>query len=140
MDQVASLAGYSGTPLPKKLGIKEGQRIAFINAPSNFDALLGTPISHEASLGSAQEAFDLIHFFSAERAQFAAALPGLKAALVKNGALWISWPKKASGVPTDLTENIIRDLALEAGLVDVKVCAVDQIWSGLKLVYRAKDR
>jgi hypothetical protein len=140
MDQLAASAGYSGTPLPKKLGIKEGQRLAFINAPPDYEALLGAPISHEASLGSLPESFDLIHYFTGKRADFETALPNLKRALSKNGALWISWPKKASGVPTDLTENIIRDLALAAGLVDVKVCAVDSVWSGLKLVYRTKDR
>jgi len=140
VNKIPPHAGYSGTPLPKKLGIKDGQRLAFINAPPNYAGLLGFAYPHETTAGSEPEAYDFIHFFTRSQADLDGALPGLKRALRKNGALWVSWPKKASGVPTDLTENTIRDLALAAGLVDVKVCAVDETWSGLKLVYRVKDR
>jgi hypothetical protein len=140
MKTVPNPAGYSGTPLPKKLGIKEGQQLAFLNAPEGYVRSLIGDTQHETTLGEKGVAFDLIQFFTAARGEYEAALPDLKLALAKTGSLWISWPKKAAGVATDLNENIVRDLALEAGLVDVKVCAVDGTWSGLKLVYRVKDR
>lgn len=140
MENNPPAAGYSGTPLVKKLGIKPGQRLAFIHAPEGYVSALIGSMPHETAIAGDAAAYDLIQFFSTSRQQYVAVLPALKAALARSGALWVSWPRKAAGVPTDLTENIIRDEALAAGLVDVKVCAVDQTWSGLKLVYRRQDR
>lgn len=129
--------GYSGTPLPRKLGFKPGQRVAFVNLPSDLEWLVET----EAFAGverstSRQEAgaLDLIHAFHTDAARLAADLPALREAIRPNGAIWISWPKKAAKVATDITEDVIRAAALDIGLVDVKVCAVSAIWSGLKLV------
>ncbi len=133
-------SGYSGTPLLKKLGIKAGMRVCFVNAPPHYLTLLGDLHPDIALAESPQHPLDLIHYFSKERAAFVQAYFMLKTALVANGALWISWPKKASKVATDMTEDVIRDFALANGLVDVKVIAVDAIWSGLKLVYRLTDR
>lgn len=133
-------AGYSGTPLAKKLGIKPGMRVAALGAPPDYPALL-EPIPEGATVGDAlgtEAAF--IHFFTTERTVLEARLPRLKAALASDGMLWISWPKKAAKVETDVDENVVRKAGLEAGLVDVKVCAVDETWSGLKFVYRLKDR
>jgi len=133
-------AGYSGTPLAKKLGIKPGFEVVALGAPSNYPMLLD-PIPDGATLvAELPVSATFIHFFHTERAVLEAELPRLKAALVANGILWISWPKKAAKVPTDLDGNVVRRLGLETGLVDVKVCAVDETWSGLKFVYRLKDR
>ena len=133
-------AGYSGTPLLKKLGIKPGARVLLLNAPADYLALLD-PLPPGVTLPAAPEdGLDFIQLFSRESAEVAAWLPRLKAALAPAGALWISWPKRAARIPTDLSENLIRDMGLGAGLVDVKVCAVDDTWSGLKFVYRRKDR
>ncbi|MFC4349211.1 DUF3052 family protein [Kordiimonas lipolytica] len=130
-------AGYSGTPLIKKLGIKEGFRVRLEHAPVHYDTLLGPlPVGVEDS----QDDCDFIHAFYKERALFAAELPSLMAAIKRDGMIWISWPKKASKVPTDMTEDVVRDVALPMGLVDVKVCAVDEVWSGLKLVIRKELR
>jgi len=134
-------AGYSGTPLPKKLGIKPGQRIAFLDAPPSFaDALGELPEGVAAPRGTARGPLDLIVAFFVERRRFEQRLPRLIAALAPAGALWIAWPKRAARVDTDLTEDVVRELALAAGVVDVKVCAIDATWSGLKLVVRLKDR
>jgi hypothetical protein len=133
-------AGYSGTPLIKKLGIKPGFRLAFVHAPEDYRALLGNLPDEALVLPIDYGDLDFIHAFYKERAEFEADYPTLKNALRKEGMLWISWPKKASKVKTDITEDMIRDYALLNGLVDVKVAAVDEIWSGLKLVYRVKDR
>lgn len=133
-------AGYSGTPLARKLGIQPGTRVIALGAPGDYPALLD-PIPEGASLASELPgSADFIHFFTAERAELEARLPELEAALEPTGVLWLSWPKKAAKVPTDLDGNVVRQLGLAAGLVDVKVCAVDETWSGLKLVYRLKDR
>ncbi len=133
-------AGYSGTPLPKKLGLKSGQRIIILGAPENYDAILGDLPDGLETADSLDGIFDFIQFFTVERAEFETQFPLLKAALAQDGMLWISWPKKASKIPTDLDENIIRDTGLANGLVDVKVAAIDERWSGLKFVYRVKDR
>ncbi len=133
-------AGYSGTPLIKKLGIKPGYKIIILNAPDNYAATLG-PLPDDVTQPNTLDALlDFIHFFSKDRAELEAEFPNLKAALAYDGMLWISWPKKASKVPTDLNENIIRDIGLRNGLVDVKVAAIDTVWSGLKFVYRLEDR
>lgn len=138
-------AGYSGTPLPKKLGLKDGQVAAFVALPESLEALAGA-----AAFGSVERRaewtgfgtparFDVIHAFTARRADLEAGLAGMTAALRPAGAIWVSWPKKAAKVETDVTEDVVRLVALPLGLVDVKVCAVDATWSGLKLVIR-KDR
>lgn len=133
-------AGYSGTPLIKKLGIKPGFSIALFNAPANYEKLLGA-FPPDVTIHTALENnLDLIQFFTTERHDLAQQYPVLKSALKPNGALWISWPKKAAKMQTDLNEDIIRDIGLQHGLVDVKVIAVDEQWSGLKFVYRLKDR
>ncbi len=134
------LAGYSGTPLAKKLGIKPGVTVIAIGAPSDYGELL-EPIPAGATIvGELSATASFVHFFTTELAELAAELPKLKAVLEKDGILWVSWPKKAAKVPTDLDGDVVRGLGLDAGLVDVKVCAVDATWSGLKFVYRLKDR
>jgi hypothetical protein len=136
-----SVAGYSGTPLPRKLGIKSGQRIAFIDAPPAFAQALGElPQDVSAPRRTLRGPLDLVVAFFVERRRLEARLPRLIAALDPAGALWIAWPKRASRVPTDVTEDVVRELGLAAGVVDVKVCAIDATWSGLKLVIRVKDR
>jgi hypothetical protein len=133
-------AGYSGTPLPKKLGLKSGQRIIILGAPDNYAATLGDLPDGLETADSLTGVFDFIQFFTVERDALAEQFPPLKTALAMDGMLWISWPKKASKIPTDLDENFIRDTGLANGLVDVKVAAIDERWSGLKFVYRVKDR
>lgn len=134
------MAGYSGKRLFEKLGLKKGQRAFVSNAPLEYDAEL-EPLKHAIQLKNRLKGpLDFIHCFTVSKTKLQQRLPKLKQELDYGGCLWISWPKKSSGVPTDLTENVVRDLALACGLVDVKVCAVDEIWSGLKLVYRLKDR
>jgi hypothetical protein len=131
--------GYSGTPLAKKLGIKAGYIIRVINAPEYyFDLLEDLPEVEESNDPERQK--NLIHYFTKEAKKLENDILNLKNEIAQDGMIWISWPKKASKVPTDITEDIIRNLALQNGLVDVKVCAVDNIWSGLKLVIRVKDR
>jgi hypothetical protein len=136
-------AGYSGTPLPKKLGIKPGHRIRFVGAPPEFaDALGELPAPLDVAEAGDDEvtALDLVVFFTTSADALRARFDHLASSLVPAGMLWIAWPKKASRVPTDLTEDVVRRVALERGMVDVKVCAIDATWSGLKLVYRLKDR
>jgi len=133
-------AGYSGTPLAKKLGFKPGSAVAAPDAPSNYRALLapvpeGVTISKSPSRDS-----DLVHLFVTSRTKLAAALKKLRPTIRPDAAVWISWPKKSSKVPTDITEDTIREVALPLGFVDVKVCAVDAVWSGLKLVIRKELR
>ncbi|MEZ4671994.1 MAG: DUF3052 domain-containing protein [Anaerolineae bacterium] len=133
-------AGYSGKPLAQKLGIKAGQRLIILNAPDDYTATLGElPAGVEAETTFAGQ-FDFIHYFTMQRAELETELPRLKAALLSSGMLWISWPKKSAKMDTDLSDNVVRESGLTAGLVDVKVAAVDERWSGLKFVYRLKDR
>jgi hypothetical protein len=133
-------AGYSNRALADKLGIKPGMRIALLSAPDGYDTTLGTLPPGVVVLRSARGQFDLVQLFVHKAADLDRRLPALRDAIAPDGALWISWPKKASGAATDVTENVVRERALDNGLVDVKVCAVDEIWSGLKLVIRLKDR
>jgi hypothetical protein len=134
------MAGYSGTPLIQKIGIKPGHRIILRNHPPSFVTDLGTlPEGAESSDRLSGKA-NVIVYFTGRLAELQKDFARLSAALVPDGMLWISWPKKASGHPTDLTENIVRKVGLECGLVDVKVCAIDATWSGLKFVIRVKDR
>ena len=132
--------GYSGTPLVKKLGIKTGMKVAFVAAPRHYPELLG-PLSDEVRvMRRLGRRMDLVHFFTASYAELQRRFPALKRALASDGSLWISWPKKASKLPKDLAEPDVRKTGLDGGLVDVKICAVDEDWSGLKFVYRLKDR
>jgi len=130
-------AGYSGTPLIKKLGIKEGFCLRLVHAPEHYAELLG-PLP--LGVADASRDCDFVHAFYKERTLFARELGGLMAAIKRDGMIWISWPKKTSKVPTDMTEDVVREVALPIGLVDVKVCAVDEVWSGLKLVIRKELR
>lgn len=128
-------AGYSGTPLVKKLGIKPGARVLFVNDPPEFKPLLvDLPSIKKGSPA------DYVHLFVRNRADLKKQLGAAKKSLDPDGMIWVSWPKKASGVPTDVTEDTIRASALPLGLVDVKVCAIDETWSGLKLVIRRENR
>jgi hypothetical protein len=130
----------SGTPLVNKLGIKPDARVGVIGEPDGFDATLGElPIGVQARRVARGPLDVIVAFFSA-RSDLERRLPALKRALAPDGGLWIAWPKRASGVTTDVTENAVRELGLAAGLVDNKVCAIDDIWSGLRLVYRLRDR
>ena len=138
------MAGYSGTPLPQKLGIKEGHRVALVGAPAGFD--LGAPPAGVAlqrgltARGKALPPLDVIVVFVKRRADLAAQLDACRPRLAQSGGLWIAWPKKASGVATDIVEDTIREIALPTGLVDNKVCAIDDTWSGLRLVIRKELR
>ena len=133
-------AGYSKTPLARKLGFKPGLSVHIVNAPDYYlDLLEPLPEDLVFSQGIDHKK-DLIHYFSMSGDDLAAALPGLRSQLKQNGMLWISWPKKSSGVPSDLDGNGVRTLGLAHGLVDIKVCAVDQTWSGLKFVIPVKNR
>jgi hypothetical protein len=134
------MAGYSGTPLVQKIGIKPGHRVVLRNHPPTFVKDLGKlPDGVESSERLAGKA-NVVVYFTEKRAALEKDFSRLSSALVPDGMLWISWPKKASGRPTDLNENIVREIGLERGLVDVKVCAIDETWSGLKFVIRVKDR
>ena len=134
------MAGYSGTPLAKKLGMKEGSRIFLLAAPRNYwDLLVPLPDGVQAVVRIDQDT-DLIHIFSTEQVELASALRTALEKMRPNAAIWVSWPKKSSKVPTDITEDVIREVALPMGLVDIKVCAVDEVWSGLKLVVRKENR
>jgi bifunctional DNA-binding transcriptional regulator/antitoxin component of YhaV-PrlF toxin-antitoxin module len=132
-------AGYSGTPLHKKLGLKPGQRVWFSGAPRGYQAEIQKAGSFEVEKTLGAE-MDFLHLFAGDLSSLKRDLPKLRDAMKRTGILWISWPKKSSGVATDLDENLVRDIGLKSGLVDVKVCAVDETWSGLKFVYRLKDR
>lgn len=134
------MAGYSGTPLAKKLGIKDGMRLSVLNAPDGYASWLkGLPRTAqiESTLVCPAAA---VHLFAKTRRELERALPRLRLALAPAGFVWVSWPKKASGVATDITEDVIRAVALPLGFVDIKVCAVNDVWSGLKLVIRRSER
>ena len=133
-------AGYSGTPLAKKLGIGPGTRIFLADAPKNYLDLVAPVPEGARIVKTADRETDIAHVFATERARLAAQLRSSLARLRPDAAIWVSWPKKSSKVPTDITENTIRELALPMGLVDIKVCAIDDVWSGLKLVLRRQNR
>jgi hypothetical protein len=138
---VVTGAGYSGTPLVTKLGIKPGGRLAFVRAPDGFlDGTLGPLPDGVRVSARGRGPLDVIVAFFVSRASLERRLPTLRGALDPAGGLWIAWPKRASGVATDVNENVVRELGLAAGLVDNKVCAIDEVWSGLRLVYRLRDR
>ena len=134
------MAGYSGKPLVAKLGIKPGTTIAILNAPRGYQGILGKLPRDVRRRTRAAGRLDFLQFFTREQRELERTFPALARVLAPAGMLWISWPKKASGVPTDLTEDVIRAVGLAHGLVDVKVAAVDDVWSGLKFVRRLKDR
>lgn len=135
------MAGYSGTPLVKKLGIKEGFRVGFVNPLKGFQKELGTlPDGVKINVDRLSKPLDLIILFTDSEKVLKTQFPRLARVLTANGTLWIAWPKKSSGVPTDLAFANVQQIGLQAGLVDVKICAVNEIWSGLKFVYRLKDR
>lgn len=134
------MAGYSARSLVEKLGIKAGTRICVVHAPRGYRKTLGKLPAGVAVVSAARGVFPFIHFFAVDRAVLEQHLPALLRALEPAGALWVSWPKKASGVVTDITEDVVRAVALPTGLVDVKVAAIDDVWSGLKLVRRLRNR
>lgn len=133
-------AGYSGTHLTKKLGIKEGFTLRIANPPDYYFDLLEDLPQNIDIRSEKKTKKDFIHYFTTQAKELNKDLVSLKKEIVPNGMIWISWPKKSSGMITDITEDVIRQLALANGLVDIKVCAVDEVWSGLKLVIPVKDR
>ncbi|MBI2965769.1 MAG: DUF3052 domain-containing protein [Chloroflexi bacterium] len=144
----ASSAGYSGTPLPRKLGIKPGARVALVGAPAGFEDLLGPTEAavlerrdarHLAAIEDG-ETWDVVVYFVTRRTTIERDFAKLAGAISKAGAIWIAWPKRSSGVQTDLTENVLRDICLPSGMVDNKVCAIDDTWSGLRFVWRLEFR
>ena len=133
-------AGYSGTPLAKKLGIKAGHRVGLIGAPEGFEATLeGLPEGVRLSRRAAGR-LDVIVFFTRRASELARRFGGLADQLDEAGGLWVAWPKKSSGVATDVVEGVVRQTGLAGGLVDNKICAVDETWSALRFVYRLRDR
>jgi hypothetical protein len=134
------LAGYSGTPLARKLGIKPGFRIFADNAPENYLELLEPLPADVIFVENLDNNLDMIHLFTTSAKELGAKLKRYLKKIKRDGTIWVSWPKKAAKVPTDITEDVVRKLALEMILVDVKVCAVDEVWSGLKLVIRVEKR
>lgn len=135
-----TMAGYSGTPLVEKLGVKEGFAIHTIGAPPGYRALLKPLPAGVKFEGTVDSSIRIVHVFETEKERLAKVLSALRKTLASDAAVWVSWPKKASKVPTTITEQTIRDLALPIGFVDVKVCAVTELWSGLKLVVRKELR
>ncbi len=134
------MAGYSGTPLPRKLGIKPGLMVVTINAPANYRRLLGQ-IPDSVTFSNRVTANSMfVHLFTTKRSELERRLSILRDKISDNGAIWVSWPKKSSGISTDVTEDVIREIALPLGFVDIKVCAVDETWSGLKLMIRRENR
>src|SRR5689334_441504 len=133
-------AGYSGTPLPQKLGIKEGHKVAVIGGPKDFDpGVLPTAATLQRGLGG-KGLLDVLVVFVTKRAELVTRLATCRPRMQQAGGLWIAWPKRASGVATDVTEDTVREVALPTGMVDNKVCAIDEIWSGLRLVIRKELR
>jgi hypothetical protein len=133
-------SGYSGTPLPKKLGIREGSRVSVVSAPQGFDTVLGALPSGAQLRTHARGRLDVIVFFVTRRAELTRRFPSFARALEDDGGLWVAWPKKTSGVATDLGFDAVQQIGLDAGLVDNKVAAIDGTWSGLRFVYRVTDR
>ncbi|WP_339700880.1 DUF3052 family protein [uncultured Roseivirga sp.] len=135
------MAGYSGSPLLKKMGIKDGFKIMVLNKPDYYWNLFDSLPSNLHLVDSqSEDLVDFIHFFTKSEEELQGKILNLKSQLKPTGMLWISWPKKASKVLTDIDDGIVRSIGLKSGLVDVKVCAVDEVWSGLKFVFRLKDR
>ena len=134
------MAGYSATPLPKKLGIKDGHTVATVSEPAGFATALGSLPPGVRIVHDLRGHRDVVVAFFASRAALEKRLTALTKAIFPDGGLWIAWPKKTSRVPTDITEDVVREVALPTGLVDNKVCAIDEVWSGLRLVVRVDNR
>jgi hypothetical protein len=134
------MAGYSGTPLAKKLGIKEGCRLLAVGAPPDYHSLLQPLPPSVRWAARAGPSVDIVHLFTVRRSELSAALAAYRKTLGPQATVWVSWPKQKSKLPTDVTEDTVREVALPLGFVDVKVCAVDDVWSGLKLVVRKELR
>jgi hypothetical protein len=134
------MPGYSGTPLPKKLGIKPGFHVSLVDAPPDVRAELSAELAACKTVPAGKTPLDFAMVFTKSGAALKKEFPRITRQLAPAGMLWVSWPKKSSGVATDLDENLVREIGLAAGLVDVKVCAVTEVWSGLKFVRRVKDR
>ncbi|BDU18815.1 DUF3052 domain-containing protein [Dyella sp. GSA-30] len=135
-----SSTGYSGTPLAKKLGIVEGSRVVTLHAPDGYTRWLSPIPSDVVFEGKVTPLTDIVHVFSTGKAELKVTLETLRNAIKPSGTVWVSWPKKTSKLPTDITDNTIREVALPLGFVDIKVCAVSDVWSGLKLVIRKEQR
>ena len=134
------MAGYSGTPLPQKLGIKPGLTVVAINPPANYRRLLGQIPDSVTFSERLKSGSSFVHLFTSRRSEMQKKMSILRDKISDNGAIWVSWPKKSSGISTDVTEDVIREIALPLGFVDIKVCAVDETWSGLKLMIRRENR
>jgi hypothetical protein len=134
------MAGYSETPLPQKLGIKPGLMVVTINAPANYRRLLGQIPDSVTFSERLKSGSSFVHLFTSRRSEMQKKMSILRDKISDNGAIWVSWPKKSSGISTDVTEDVIREIALPLGFVDIKVCAVDETWSGLKLMIRRENR
>jgi hypothetical protein len=134
------MAGYSGTPLPKKLGVRANQRIALINEPQDFRKILGALPKNTTVVKRFNRPLDLIMLFVDRERVLRKEFPVLAKRLSQDGMIWVAWPKKSAGVPTDLVFERVQRIGLDCGLVDVKICAIDDVWSGLKFVIRLKDR
>jgi len=136
------MAGYSGTPLPQKLGIKENHKVVILGAPAGFDKTLGSLPTGAlvAKQLAGKDPIDVVIGFIKKQSELAPLIKQVRPRMAPAAGLWIAWPKKSSGVVTDMTEQVIRDVALPTGLVDNKVCAIDETWSGLRLVIRKENR
>jgi hypothetical protein len=134
------MAGYSGTPLPQKLGIKLGVTVVTINAPTHYRRLLGATPEGVTFSDRLKSDSSFVHIFIKKRSELTKRLSVLREKIAGAGTVWVSWPKRSSGVPTDVTENVVRAVALPLGFVDIKVCAIDETWSGLKLMVRRENR
>jgi len=134
------MAGYSGTPLLKKIGIKSGDRVFVVNEPNEFMGLLGELPDGSIVVGKPKSDLNVGILFTTSAADLKKRFGSARKLLVQNGMLWVAWPKKSSGVDTDLNENVVRDIGLAEGMVDTKVCAIDETWSGLRFAIRLKDR
>ena len=137
---IPRMPGYSGTPLPKKLGIKENFRVYFVNEPPEVRSELREALASSKLARDGKATLDFAMLFTKSRAELSKQFAGIAKVLAPAGMFWVSWPKKSSGVASDLDENVVREIGLAAGLVDVKVCAVTDVWSGLKFVRRVRDR
>ncbi len=140
MSKKTAGTGYSGTPLVKKLGIREGDRVALVDTPADYRKLIGSFPSDVEIVGPRSRQLNFLHYFVDKESDLRTRLPRFRSRITQDGMIWVSWPKKSSGVKTDITEDVVRKHAFANKLVDVKVCAVDETWSGLKLVIRKKDR
>jgi hypothetical protein len=134
------MTGYSGTPLAQKLGIKSEMAVVLINAPANYRKLLGQIAGGVDFSDRTKKGSSFVHIFTKSRSELKKSLSILREKVADTGTVWVSWPKRSAGVPTDVTEDVIRAVALPLGFVDVKVCAIDETWSGLKLMVRRLNR